>query len=213
MPCSQCGAETPGEKGPCLRCDPTSAEPTPTRSDDSSTATAAMLERTPTQSLRFEPGQHFGERYTIVEEVGSGGMGQVHKAIDRKLGKTVALKLIRPEIAAQTAALQRFRRELALAQQVSHANVCRVHDLGEVEGIVHISMEYVEGQTLSDLIQSMGHLSARQTVALGRQVCAGLQAIHERGIVHRDLKPANIMVDRSGHAIVMDFGLAYHQAH
>jgi tetratricopeptide (TPR) repeat protein/tRNA A-37 threonylcarbamoyl transferase component Bud32 len=213
MTCAHCGAQNPGEKGPCPHCNPTSAATTATMADDSSTRTAALLERTPTPALRFEPGQAFGERYTIVEEVGSGGMGQVHKAIDRKLGKTVALKLIRPDIAAQSVALQRFRRELALAQQVSHANVCRLHDLGEVEGIVYISMEYVEGQTLSDLIQSMGHLSARQTVTLGRQICAGLRAIHERGIVHRDLKPANIMVDRSGHAIVMDFGLAYHHAH
>jgi serine/threonine-protein kinase len=160
--------------------------------------------------LYFEPGQPFGERYTVVEEVGSGGMGQVYKAIDRKLGKTVALKLIRPDTSAEQEALERFRRELALAQDVTHPNVCRVHDLGEVDGIVYISMEYVEGQALEDLIQSVGHLSPKQTVTLGRQICAGLQAIHERGIVHRDLKPGNIMVDRSGHALVMDFGMAYH---
>jgi tetratricopeptide (TPR) repeat protein/tRNA A-37 threonylcarbamoyl transferase component Bud32 len=160
----------------------------------------------------FEPGQSFGERYTIVEEIGAGGMGQVYKAIDRRLGKTVALKLIRRDTAGQQEVLERFRRELALAQDVTHPNVCRVHDLGEVDGVVYISMEHVEGQSLEDLIQSVGHLSARQTVNLGRQVCAGLQAIHDRGIVHRDLKPANIMVDRSGHALVMDFGMAYHHS-
>jgi serine/threonine-protein kinase len=159
----------------------------------------------------FAPGQRFGDRYTIVEEVGAGGMGHVYKAIDRQLGKTVALKLVRPAAAGQGLARERFRRELSLAQAVTHPNVCRVHDLGEVDGALYISMEFVEGQTLDDLIQSVGHLSAKQTVALGRQACAGLQAIHERGIVHRDLKPGNIMVDRSGHAILMDFGLAFHQ--
>jgi serine/threonine-protein kinase len=182
------------------------------------TRTLAQVNFTATGPLRtvartglfFEPGQAFGDRYTVVEEVGAGGMGQVYKAIDRKLGKTVALKLIRPDSAAQQEALERFRRELALAQDVTHPNVCRVHDLGEVGGVVYISMEYVEGQSLEDLIQSVGHLSPKQTVNLGRQICAGLQAVHERGIVHRDLKPANIMVDRSGHALVMDFGMAYH---
>jgi tetratricopeptide (TPR) repeat protein len=165
----------------------------------------------PTGAAQFAPGQPFGDRYTIVEEIGAGGMGHVYKAIDRQLGTTVALKLVRAAAAGQGLARERFRRELALAQAVTHPNVCRVHDLGEVDGALYISMEFVEGQTLDDLIQSVGHLSAKQTVALGRQMCAGLQAIHERGIVHRDLKPGNIMVDRSGRPILMDFGLAFHQ--
>lgn len=161
-------------------------------------------------AFSFSPGQSFGSRYTVVEEVGAGGAGVVYKAIDRKLGRTVALKLIQPRAAARAEIQERFRRELALAQQVTHANVCRVHDLGEFDGILYISMEFIEGQTLDDLIQSVGHLSPRQTVALGRQICAGLKAIHERSIVHRDLKPGNVMVDRSGHALLMDFGMAYH---
>jgi serine/threonine-protein kinase len=136
-------------------------------------------------------------------------MGQVYKAIDGSLGKTVALKLVRARSGPQEQTSERFRRELTLAQEVTHPNVCRVYDLGEIDGTLFISMEYVEGQSLDDLIQSVGTLSTKQTIALGRQICAGLEAIHARQIVHRDLKPANIMVDRAGHAILMDFGLAY----
>jgi serine/threonine-protein kinase len=209
MTCVQCGAET--DEALCSAC--------ATRPSSSKAPTVGELNVTPAAptevpgpvASHFAPGQRFGDRYTIVEEVGAGGMGHVYKAIDRQLGKTVALKLVRPAAAGQGLARERFRRELSLAQAVTHPNVCRVHDLGEIDGALYISMEFVEGQTLDDLIQSVGHLSAKQTVALGRQVCAGLQAIHERGIVHRDLKPGNIMVDRSGHPILMDFGLAFHQ--
>jgi tetratricopeptide (TPR) repeat protein/tRNA A-37 threonylcarbamoyl transferase component Bud32 len=212
MTCAQCGSETAADGALCPAC---AADPSSSRA-----STVDELQVTPVgpadahgtvTATRFEPGQPFGDRYTIVEEVGAGGMGHVYKAIDRNLGKTVALKLVRPAAAGQGLARERFRRELALAQAVTHPNVCRVHDLGEMEGALYISMEFVEGQTLDDLIQSVGHLSAKQTVAFGRQICAGLQAIHERGIVHRDLKPGNVMVDRSGHPILMDFGLAYHQ--
>jgi tetratricopeptide (TPR) repeat protein/tRNA A-37 threonylcarbamoyl transferase component Bud32 len=213
MTCERCGAATPGEASVCPACgaSPSRAPHTRTLPQIPAWTSTGPLRGTVRPGLSFEPGQPFGDRYTIVEEVGAGGMGQVYKAIDRKLGKTVALKLIRSDTAAQQESLERFRRELALAQEVTHPNVCRVHDLGEVDGIVYISMEHVEGQSLEDLIQSVGHLSPKQTVHLGRQICAGLQAIHERGIVHRDLKPGNIMVDRSGHALVMDFGMAYHQ--
>ncbi len=159
----------------------------------------------------FESGQALGDRYTIVERVGAGGMGLIYKALDRKLGRTVALKLIQAGVAERPGARERFRREILLAQQVSHPNVCRVHDLGEFDGQPFISMEYVEGQTLETLIQSMGHLSPSQTVALAKQICAGLAAIHQRGIVHRDLKPSNVMVDRLGHVVLMDFGMAYHE--
>jgi eukaryotic-like serine/threonine-protein kinase len=156
---------------------------------------------------RFAPGDVLDDRYTIVEEVGAGGMGVVYKAVDKRLGKPVAIKLIRPRAMNETG-IARFRRELALAQRVSHPNVCRLHDLGEVDGLLYISMQHVEGQRLDHLIVSMGHLSPKQTVALGRQLCAGLAAIHEQGIIHRDLKPSNLMVDRAGHVYIMDFGLA-----
>ena len=157
---------------------------------------------------RFSAGDLFADRYLIVEDIGAGGMGEVYKAKDRVLGHSVALKLLRPEIAAGGVGVERFKREIHLARQVTHLNVCRMHDIGEIEGLRYISMEHVDGQTLHDLIQSMGRLSPRQTVGLARQIAAGLEAIHKNGIVHRDLKPTNIMLDRSGRAVLMDFGLA-----
>ncbi len=212
MNCVQCGSETVADGALCPACaGGPSASKASTAGELNVTPIGPVEAPLPGAPAQFAPGQPFGDRYTIVEEVGAGGMGHVYKAIDRQLGKTVALKLVRPAAAGQGLARERFRRKLALAQAVTHPNVCRVHDLGEVDGALYISMEFVEGQTLDDLIQSVGHLSPRQTVALGRQMCAGLQAIHERGIVHRDLKPGNIMVDRSGRPILMDFGLAFHQ--
>ncbi len=157
---------------------------------------------------RFSAGDLFADRYLIVEDIGAGGMGEVYKAKDRVLGHSVALKLLRPEIAAGGVGVERFKREIHLARQVTHLNVCRMHDIGEIDGLRYISMELVDGQTLHDLIQSMGRLSPRQTVGLARQIAAGLEAIHKSGIVHRDLKPTNIMLDRSGRAVLMDFGLA-----
>ena len=184
---------------------PTSPRLTPTGVSSRPSLPSARDEEA--AARRYAPGEELDDRYTIIEEIGAGGMGIVYKALDRKLEKTVALKLMRPK-AMEPANVARFRRELALAQGVSHQNVCRVHDLGEVDGILYISMEHVEGQRLDYLIVSMGRLSPRQTVALGRQLCAGLRAIHEQGIIHRDLKPSNVMVNRSGHVFIMDFGLA-----
>jgi eukaryotic-like serine/threonine-protein kinase len=203
--CARCGAELPEDAGPCPACPDSLALPTDSARD---AATEPTREGGVTR-VSFAPGQSFGERYTVIEEIGAGGMGQVYKALDRKLGKPVALKLIRPHVAARAGGPERFRRELALAREVTHPNVCRVHDLGEIDGILYISMEYIEGQTLDRLVQSVGHLSPRQTISLGRQICAGLEAVHERSIVHRDLKPGNIVIGRNGQALVMDFGMAY----
>jgi serine/threonine-protein kinase len=196
MKCPVCGAEMEGEH--CKICgSPPTRETLDQESEDLHV------------SSPLGPGDRVDERYTIVERVGEGGMGRVYKAIDRKVGRTVALKLIRPSIARS--GLTRFLRELALAREVTHPNVGRVFDLGQAAGYPYISMEFVEGQSLKELIRSIGRLSPEQTVALGRQICAGLAAIHAKSIVHRDLKPANVMVDRSGKVSVMDFGVAYHQ--
>ncbi len=178
---------------------------------DLSSASTGPLDPRGQLPATLESGQSLGDRYTIVERVGAGGMGLIYKAFDRRLGRSVALKMIQAGVAERPGARERFKREILLAQQVSHPNVCRVHDLGEFQGQPFISMEYVEGQTLETLVQSMGHLSPTQTVSLAKQICAGLAAIHQRGIVHRDLKPANVMVDRLGHVVLMDFGMAYHE--
>src|SRR5687768_14773514 len=211
MTCARCGAATPGEPSVCPACgaSPTRAPHTRTLPQVHAWTSTGPLRGPVRSGLSFEPGQAFGDRYTIVEEIGAGGMGQVYKALDRKLGKPVALKLIRPHVAARAGARERLRRELALAREVTHPNVCRVHDLGEIDGVLYISMEYVEGQTLDRLFHSVGHLSPRQAITLGRQICAGLEAVHERSIIHRDLKPGNIMIGRNGQALVMDFGMAY----
>lgn len=202
MLCPFCGAEFSDARGTCARC---GADPSlsPTRAGRSPGFD-------PLAELGLRPGESFAQRYTIVDEVGSGGMGRVYKAVDQKLGTAVALKLIPPEQLARPSSLERFRRELVLARQVTHSNVCRVHDLGEVDDLHYLSMEYVDGQNLRDWVQAVGRLSPQQTVSVGRQICAGLTAIHRQDIVHRDLKPTNIMLDRSGRVVVMDFGLAYH---
>jgi tetratricopeptide (TPR) repeat protein len=209
MKCALCGASTPGPNVLCPACQ---AETDGGTDSQTREREDHVLPRPDVHaSHSFAPGHTIGDRYRVVEEVGEGGMGQVYKAIDQTLGKAVALKLIHPQVAARAGAIGRFMRELQLAQQVTHRNVCRVHDLGEISGVPYITMEYIDGQTLKDLIHAMGRLSPLQTVTIARQVCAALEAIHERSIVHRDLKPGNIMVDRSGRVFVMDFGMAYHQ--
>ena len=202
MNCSVCAADLPDGSSVCSSCGANLGDPS------FPTVAAKVLHVASSKAFHFAPGDAFGERYTVVEEVGIGGMGCVYKAIDRELEKTVALKLILPEVAARVGAFSRFKRELALAQEVTHPNVSRVYDLGEVQGLRYISMEYVAGQSLRDLIKAVGRLSARQTLQLGRQICAGLQAIHTESIVHRDLKPSNIVIERSGRAVLMDFGIA-----
>ena len=157
---------------------------------------------------RFAPGNVFANRYTIIEEIGHGGMGRVFKAIDRSLGITVAIKIIGPEHASNPRVVALFKQETVLARSISSENVVRVHDLGEAENTKYISMDFVEGQNLRDLIFSSGSLTISTAVKFGQQVCSGLAAAHKQGIIHRDLKPSNIMIDKTGRVRVMDFGLA-----
>ena len=173
----------------------------------------AGSDRPPAPDARtMEPGQGFGSRYRIVRLLGIGGMGAVYQAHDAELGVDVALKVIRPEIAADPAAArelqQRFKRELLLARQVTHKNVVRIHDIGEVDGIKYITMLYVDGDDLGAMLKRDGRLTVEQTLRVLKTMLAGLVAAHRAGVVHRDLKPANIMIASDGEALIMDFGIA-----
>src|SRR5688572_17720698 len=155
--------------------------------------------------------EQFGSRYTILRQLGIGGMGAVYQAWDSELNVAVALKVIRPEAAHDAGAAQdierRFKQELLLARQVTHKNVVRIHDLGEIDGIKYITMSYIEGEDLSSLLKREGKLEVPRALSIMRQVVSGLVAAHEAGVVHRDLKPANIMIE-GDNAIIMDFGIA-----
>lgn len=147
-------------------------------------------------------------RYRIVGCVGKGGMGEVFRADDLKLDQSVALKFLPPELAEDPARLAHFHAEVRLARQVTHPNVCRVHDIGDVDGLPFLSMEFVDGEDLKVLLRRIGRLPEDKAIDIARQICAGLAAGHKQGVLHRDLKPANIMLDGAGRVRLTDFGLA-----
>jgi serine/threonine-protein kinase len=144
----------------------------------------------------------------VLGLLGRGGMGEVYRATDLRLNQSVALKFLPEATARDPRLLERFHGEVRIARQVSHANVCRVYDLGEFEGSPYISMEYVDGEDLGSLLRRIGRLPGDKAVEIARKLCAGLAAAHAKGVLHRDLKPANVMIDGRGQVLIMDFGLA-----
>ena len=177
----------------------------PTRS---SSATSPVLRSSDSGHARFPSGVVVANRYRIVALVGQGGMGEVYRADDLKLGQVVALKFLPLAVATDPSKLAHLFAEARLAREVTHPNVCRVHDVGEVDGQHFLTMEYVDGEDLASLLRRIGHLPRDKGLEIARQICAGLAAAHERGVLHRDLKPSNVMIDGRGRARLTDFGLA-----
>jgi serine/threonine-protein kinase len=160
-------------------------------------------------SDQLRPGATFAGRYEVKEMLGAGGMGVVYRAFDRELQEPVAIKTLKPEaMGGGTAALERFKQEIRLARRIAHRNVVRTYDLGEQNGMYYLTMEYVEGTSLKQLIVTRGKLPVAVTLTVGKQLCRALEVAHAEGVIHRDIKPQNIVVEPSGFLKVMDFGIA-----
>lgn len=198
--CTACGAPL-GESGACRVCG---------RSTDvSQAATLASSPETGTSSPSpIGRGSFVGSRYRVLDLLGRGAMGEVYRVEDLELGEEVALKLLPEPLSNDRERRQMLRREVSLARRVSHPSVCRVHDVGEADGRLYLTMELVAGEDLATLLSRIGRLPPEKALEIGRQVTAGLAAAHAAGVLHRDLKPANVMLDRKGNARLSDFGLA-----
>lgn len=205
MACPACAAPIHGDARFCPACGK-SLDPDSTRTV-AVTPPPTPVPRTQSDGL-FLPGTTLASRYRIIAMLGKGGMGEVYRADDLTLNQPVALKFLPREVAANPSALERFRNEVRTARRVSHPNVCRVYDFGEVDGNVFLSMEYVDGEDLGSLLRRIGRLPQDKALEIARRLCAGLAAAHEKGVLHRDLKPANIMLDARGQVLLTDFGLA-----
>ena len=222
MTCTHCGAEVRDDARFCDTCGsslvvddlaatveaPVSSPPPPLSPTPSSASSSSSRSDSGSWSGVFPPGSLFAGRYRIAGLLGRGGMGEVYRADDLQLDHPVAIKLLPPSLAQNPDRILKFRQEVRLARQISHANVCRVYDIGEGDGHHYLTMEYIDGEDLRALLRRIGRLPGDKAVEIARQICAGLSASHDKGVLHRDLKPANIMLDGEGNVRITDFGLA-----
>ncbi len=198
--CPKCDTENTSDSQFCKKC----ATPLPS----SKGISVSQTETLQTHLKELTTGSTFAGRYQIIEELGQGGMGKVYKAFDREVNVRVALKLVKPEIAADKNTIERFRNELKVAREISHKNICRMYDLGREAETYFITMEYVSGEDLRSFIRRARRLDIGTAISITKQFCEGLSEAHRLGVVHRDLKPGNIMIDIEGNAKIMDFGIA-----
>lgn len=176
---------------------------------DNNATSSVPLSEAPTGLLvSSAPGDRIGGRYTLLGLLGAGGMGTVYRARDEELDEHIALKMLLPEFVEEAGMLERFRREVKLARRVTHKNVARVFDIGEHGSSKYLTMEYIEGETLSATVSRQGPMPVMQVVEIALAICAGLAAAHAAGVVHRDLKPENVMMAKDGRVVIMDFGIA-----
>jgi serine/threonine-protein kinase len=212
--CTHCSASIPDGGKFCPGCGQASRTATPDRAvtrtsaPDRSGVISAGSSAPASDGARFAAGTMIANRYRIVGLLGRGGMGEVYRADDLKLGRTVALKFLPEAMERDPGRLHRFLNEVRTAVRVTHPNVCRVHDVGEVGGRHYLTMEYVDGEDLGTLLRRIGRLPGERAARAARQLCAGIAAAHEQGVLHRDLKPANVMIDGRGEVKITDFGLA-----
>src|SRR5579884_4043104 len=206
--CSWCGSEVSGDSRFCSHCGRSVADAGSPVTQTVAVISSSSSPANSTAESRFLPGAVLADRYRIVALLGRGGMGEVYRADDLTLGQQVALKFLPEAVANNESAVVRFRNEVRLARQVSHPNVCRVYDVGEIDGHLFLSMEYVDGEDLSSLLRRIGRLPEDKALEIARRLCAGLAAANEKGILHRDLKPSNVMLDGRGQVLLTDFGLA-----
>lgn len=197
------GSEEGVDDGTVIDEEPSAANPTgsPTSSSRRSSLSYNL-------SGILEPGMDLGPRFRIEKLLGEGGMGKVYKAFDKELGRTVALKTLQPELTKDPSVILRFKQELLLASKISHRNILRIHDLSECEGVKFITMAFIEGKDLNQLLKEEGPFPIERSLKIARQLCEALDAAHAEGVVHRDFKPHNVLVGKNDHVYVSDFGLA-----
>lgn len=193
----------------CRRCGAAlEASPTVSISSEMPAPRAKAKSSRPVLERGFAPGTLIADRYRVISLLGRGGMGEVYGADDLKLGQRVALKFLPADRLKNESWRNQFYAEVRTARQVSHPNVCRMYDVGESDGRLFLSMEFVDGEDLSSLLRRIGRLPDDKAVEVAQQLCSGLAAAHRAGVLHRDLKPSNVMIDGKGRARITDFGLA-----